>query len=64
MIEKYFQLYDSLVKEFHLPEDKAKEMIRVIYESSGTPMENKKQPVYYHLRKIFINRCAPSKNGC
>lgn len=61
MIEKYFQLYDSLVKEFHLPEDKAKEMIRVIYESSGTPMENKKQPVLLSSPENIYKPMRPFK---
>jgi len=43
MIEKYLHLYDSLVKEFHLPEDKAKETIRAVYESSGTQILDKER---------------------
>lgn len=44
MIEKYLHLYDSLVKEFHLPEDKAKETIRAVYESSGIKIRDKELP--------------------
>lgn len=41
MIKNYFKLYDTLTKELYVPEDKAKELIIVIYESGEEKMMRK-----------------------
>lgn len=43
MNRKYLHLYDLLLKEFRVPEDKAKEMIIGVYESSGMGLMDVKQ---------------------